>query len=181
MPAPRKFSEDTIRNILNDIHSDMSGEEVAKKYGCSYIPTIRKIWMTEYTVEDIDFRFKRLCALRKLGRQNPMFGKFKDKHHRYKKVHITTQGYRSVEAPRWYLGPTDKNGKALEHIIVACFNARIRKLPEFCIVHHKDENKHNNVASNLEIMNRGKHMVTHRWARHKKKVQRLSRKRVDSK
>lgn len=180
MPAPRKFSGETVRQILSDFHSDMNGTEIGKKYGCDYFRTIRKVWLTKHAVEDINERFKRLCALHKLGKKNPMFGKVKEQHHNYKAVHITTQGYRAVDAPSWYTGPTDK-GKVLEHILVACEAVGITELPAVHVVHHKDENKHNNDPDNLEIMSRGKHMIVHRWLNHKKKVQRLSRKGVGSK
>lgn len=175
MAAVRKFSAETIQNILKDFHSDLSGEEVGKKYGCSYAPTVQRIWYSVFTKEDMDARFRRLCALRKVGKLNPMYGKTRDKHPRYVTELISTQGYRWVHPPHWYTGATDKQ-RAPEHIIVACETAGITQLPEFCIVHHKDENKLNNHPCNLEIMNRGQHAATHRWLRHKKKVQRLERK-----
>lgn len=180
MPAPRKFSEEIVRQILSEFHSDMSGVEIGKKYKCDYSRTVRRVWLSTYSSDDMKERNRRLCSLHKVGNKNPMFGKIKAKHHNYKEIHYSTQGYRWIDCPDWYTGSTDKN-KAPEHIVIACEAAGITELPIGCIVHHKDENKLNNHPSNLEIMNRGKHMVTHRWLRYKKKVQRLSREGVQLK
>lgn len=180
MPAKRKFSDETIELILSDFHSDMSGTEVAKQYECDYSKTIRPIWGTRYSPDDVKERHRRLAVKNKTGKSNPMYGKFKEKHHRYKPVHMHSTGYIYVDAPDWYTGPIDK-GKAAQHILVACEAAGITQLPEAHVVHHKDEDKLNNHPSNLEIMSRGKHMSKHRWLRYKKKVQRLSRKRVKPK
>lgn len=181
MPAPHKFSEEVTQQILEDFRSDMSGEQVAKKYGVDYFRTIRKVWLTKYTKADIDERFRRLCRLRKIGDKNPMRGKFRARHHRHNPIQYHVQGYRAIAAPRWYEGPTYKSGMALEHIIVACEKYRIRKLPKLCVVHHKDEDKLNNHPDNLEIMTRAQHMAHHGWIRRRKKVQRLSRKGVQNK
>jgi hypothetical protein len=180
MAARRKFSADITEQILHDFCSDMSGVDVGKKYGCDYFRTIRRVWLTKYTKQDIDRRFKRLCAIRKLGKLNPMSGRSKELHHRYKPVHYREHGYRWVDCPSWYTGVTDK-GKIAEHILVACEAAGITELPMYHVVHHKDERKDNNVPENLEIISRGRHMVIHRWLRHNKKVQRLSRKGVGPK
>lgn len=39
MAAPRKFSDETIQQIVADFHSDMSGVAIGKKYGCDYFRT----------------------------------------------------------------------------------------------------------------------------------------------
>lgn len=181
MPSPRKFSDEIYREIVEAYHSDDSGQVVAARYGCDYSHTVRKIWLTEYGDDCIRSRFRRMCSVSKTGNLNPMKGNFKEKHPRYKAVHTHSAGYRIIEAPRWYTGPTDKNGKVLEHIIVACREARLRQLPDLHVVHHKDEDKLNNDPSNLQIVSRASHMLVHRWLRHKKKVQRLSRKGVQFK
>lgn len=180
MPAPRKFSDEVREQLLSSFHSDKSGPEIAKQFGYDFHRTLRKLWLAEFGEEVYRERISRLCRQHKVGTKNPMYGKSKEQHHRYKPVHKKTNGYVHVEVPSWYTGPVDK-GKVAEHILIACEAAGLTELPEFHVVHHKDENKKNNHPSNLEIMSRGKHMVTHRWLRHQKKVQRLSRKRVEPK
>lgn len=180
MPARKQFSDEVLNQILSDFHSDMSGAEIGKKYECDYFRTVRRIWLSKYTEQDLKQRHRRLSALHKIGNLNPMYGKSGYKHHNYKPVHIDVFGYRKVDAPSWYTGSVDK-GKVAEHILVACEAAGLTQLPDGHVVHHKDEDKTNNHPDNLEIMLRGTHMVTHRWLRHRKKVQRLSRKGVGSK
>ena len=181
MPARRKFSDETIGQMLEAFHSDMNGEAVAKSFGTSYFPTLRRLWLESYGNDALKARHARLSAISKIGNLNPMRGKFKHRHHRYKEDKISSMGYRLIPAPRWYTGPRDKGYLVHEHVIVACQAARIRQLPPHHIVHHKDDNKLNNHPDNLEIMSRGKHAVTHRWLDHYRKVQRLSRKGVQTK
>lgn len=181
MSARRKFSDEERQEILDAFYSDMGKNALGERFNLDYTRTIRRIWMEVYSKEEFDLRTSRLCALHKIGNKNPMYGKHKELHPRYKAVHWHRDGYKIVEAPDWYTGPTDKGRKVLEHIVIACEAAGITELPPIHVVHHKDENKLNNHPDNLEIMSRGKHMVVHRWLRHKKKVQRLSRRGVGSK
>lgn len=55
-----------------------------------------------------------------------------------------------------------KNGYVLEHRIVVENNIG-RLLEPWEIVHHKDENKKNNHISNLEVMDRSKHVHHHKY------------------
>ncbi len=180
MPAPRQFSEKQLRQLLQAFHSDKGGTEVAKQHGISFHPTLRRLWVAEFGEPAYRQRVRRLCRLQQLGTKNSMAGRFGALHPNYKPVHISNFGYRHVDAPEWYTGPVDK-GKVAEHILVACQAAGLTELPEFHVVHHKDENKRNNAPANLEIVSRASHAQIHRWARHKRKVQRLSLKGVGSK
>lgn len=179
MPAPRKFSDEVSDRLRESFHSDMSGPEVAREFGYDFHRTVRKFWIKEFGLEAYKSRISRLCRVHKIGTRNPMYGRTKERHPRYLPKRVAC-GYIHIEAPDWYTGTTDK-GKAAEHILVACKEAGITQLPEGHVVHHKDEDKWNNSPDNLEIMSRGRHMAIHRWLRHEKKVQRLSREGVGPK
>lgn len=180
MPAKRRISEDTRAAIVSDFMSDMNHAAVGKKYGFDYFRTIRPIWAQEFGEAEIKNRHARLSRRSKLGTGNPMSGRTKTKHPRYKAVCYTNNGYRLVEAPDWFTGKLTK-GKVLEHLLIACREAGITELPNGYVVHHKDEDKLNNCPSNLEIMTISDHMLLHAHLRYMKKVQRLSREGVESK
>jgi hypothetical protein len=162
MSAPRKFSPETFQAILDEFHGDLQADAVGKKYGASYFPTVRRIWVNEFGEADVKQRFKRLCAISKQGEKNPMHGKTGDKHPRYR-IEGWNMGYRMIPVPDWYTGPIYKTDKVSEHIIVALEAAGKTELDAGEVVHHKNHRKLDNRPENLEIMSRGKHCAYHRW------------------
>lgn len=181
MPAKRKLSAETISRLHELYHSDVNIYAIGKLLGYDYKKTLRPVLVEAYGEQALVERFKRLCAVTKFGKSNPMFGKTGAAHHRWTPRRESSQGYWKIDAPEWYTGLGVSGRKVHEHTIVMCEKLGVTELPSHMVVHHKDGRKLNNHPDNLELLNRGSHMVTHRWMRHRKKVQRLSRKGVGPK
>lgn len=178
MAARRKL--ESKDKVLELYHSNKSGKQCAEELGVDYYRTLRRWWLDLLGPDCLKERASRINRDNQLGSRNSMSGRIGELHPRYVEFSISTQGYRLVDAPAWYTGST-KARKAPEHIIVACEQAGITELDSGEVVHHKDENKLNNSPDNLEIMSRGRHAALHRVAKHRRKVQRLSRKGVETK
>lgn len=166
MPAPRKFDDDTRRNILDEFLTDTPAHDIAAKYGCDYSRTIRKLWLTVYTKEQLHERFRRLCAISKLGELNPMYDKKGELHPRRTEKTYGARGYVYVETPDWWEGCT-KGRKVAEHILIVCKELGLTSLPLGYVVHHVDEDKANNHPDNLELLTRVEHMSKHKNAKRK--------------
>ena len=182
MSARKKFTSEELQHILSLFHGDDGVHAVGNMLRLDSIRTVKRLWIDHFGIEAYKERTSRLCAKHKLGSKNPMHGKRSSEHPRWagEKI-ISTQGYYLVVAPDWYTGPLIKGSRVQEHTVVACQTLGVTELSNAYIVHHKNENKLDNRPENLEVMNRGAHMVTHRWIKHRKKVQRLSRKGVHPK
>ena len=171
-----KTSEEKVQAILSDLNditkhvstiadahnvSKWLVQELLRKHGSTDLKKAR----TSYW-----------CAYYKQGKDNPMFGKTKDKHHNYKENVSLCMGYRVIPAPDWWEGGLVDGFRAYEHHVVCCEKDGEVALPHGWVVHHKDHNKLNNSPDNLEMMTRAEHMRYH--AKEYWKVQRLERKLV---
>lgn len=173
-----KTSEDKVRAILSDLNDvTKHTKDIAKRHSVSKW-LVQELLRNNGTEELKKARISYWCAYYKHGKDNPMFGKTKDKHHNYQKEVSTVMGYRVVEAPDWWEGKLVDGFRAYEHHIVCCEKEGETRLPEGWVVHHKDHNKLNNSPDNLEMMTRAQHMRLH--ANHYWKVQRLERKLVEN-
>lgn len=113
-----------------------------------------------YSVEIRKARKKINYSLSKLGPKNPMKGKYKELHPRYKEVVEDGKGYLLVLKPDWYTGR--KGSKHIfEHHSVYCKNADITEIPLGFVVHHIDEDKQNNSIDNLVMMTNATHCRLH--------------------
>jgi flavin reductase (DIM6/NTAB) family NADH-FMN oxidoreductase RutF len=171
-----KTSEDKVQAILSDLNNiELHVKDIAEKYNVSR-------WLvgqiqTKYLDKNVSkARISYWCAYYKQGNKNHMFNKTKDKHHNYKEKVANVMGYKVVEAPAWWEGTLVDSFRAYEHHIVCCETLGLTKMPPGHVVHHKDHNKLNNSADNLQLMTRAEHMSYH--AKEYWKVQRLERKLV---
>lgn len=62
---------------------------------------------------------------------------------------------------RYRVGPRSENHKVTEYLHITMHEREIGPVPEGFIVHHRDEEKSNNVPSNLEAMSRAEHNRIH--------------------
>lgn len=161
MAAKRKFSQETIRNILDEFYGDLTTRQIGTKYNCDFVRTIRPLWRQHYTSEQLKERFSRMCAASKTGDSNPMAGKAKELHPRHVPKYKSTQGYTMVDAPDWYEGPR-KGSKVLEHVIVGCEKYGLKRLPPKHVIHHIDHSRDNNHPDNLQLMTIAAHMAHHK-------------------
>lgn len=75
--------------------------------------------------------------------------------------------YILVIAPEWFKGKRYRGRYCYEHHLVWERETGL-PVPEGCIIHHKDHDKHNNVIENLQLMPTGDHARLHK--RPKKKA-----------
>lgn len=68
--------------------------------------------------------------------------------------------YILVVAPDWYRGKKYRGRYCYEHHLVWEKHTGL-PVPDGCIVHHKDENKHNNNINNLQLMEQKTHVAMH--------------------
>ena len=177
MPAKRKWTEDQIDDLRKLFSTELTNREVAKRFGCDYNRSIKAVWLEMFGEEAVHDRFRRSCARSKMGDKNPMLGKTAELHPRHKESYIAATGYRMVNVPDWWEG-SRKASKYLEHVIIGCEKYGLTKPVKGYVFHHKDDDKLNNDPDNLEMMTISDHMKHHS---NERKVQRLSRKGVDSK
>lgn len=167
-----------IQEILDAYDQDMPIDAIVKSFRHDYT-TVRQAILTKYSVEDLKTRFKRLCAERKQGALNPMFGRHRSKHPNYVEVQTTHSGYlRTRNIPEWYTGP-NKDGRVYLHRLKYCEYHGLTDLPAGYVVHHIDGHKQNNSKENLELLSVSEHMTHHSYERSRKE-QRLSRKGVEN-
>lgn len=166
MPAKRKWTTEQLESIAADFHSDLTNKQVGSKYGCDYNRSIKKMWMEWYGEKALHDRYRKSCALSKLGDSNPMKGKYRDKHPRYVESYLDSNGYRMSDTPVWWEG-SSKACKYLEHIIVGCTKYRLTKPLRGYVFHHIDEDKLNNHPDNIDMMTAAEHMAHHKNATRK--------------
>ena len=166
MPAKRKWTEEQLDIIRDLFHSDLTGKQVAEQFECDYIRSIKPLWFDMYGKQALHDRFRRNCAASKLGDNNPMKGKTRDKHPRHKSSYLTNTGYVMIDVPDWWEGST-KASKYLEHIIIGCKKYGLTKPIRGRVFHHIDEDKTNNDPDNIEMLSIAEHMSLHKNATRK--------------
>lgn len=68
--------------------------------------------------------------------------------------------YILVKAPDWFKGKRYRNRYCYEHHLVWERETGL-PIPDGCIVHHKDGDKHNNNFTNLQLMAQKSHVAMH--------------------
>lgn len=142
-------TELTIQQILNKVNLGRA--------------TFYKWYNENYSDEYKSKRKKVSYRNSKLGDKNPMKGKFLNQHHNWDGgEYIDKDGYvLTKKIPNWYEGNVRSNGYVLKHVIIACKKLGISKIPDGFVVHHKDEDKSNNIPGNLKVMSDSNHTKLH--------------------
>lgn len=124
---------------------------------------LKRTWLRLFGKDAYVERRKRIKGKAVEGDKHPTAKLTKETHWNYlpDSNYVTSQGYVCIHAPDWYTGWVFGNKRALEHIIVYCKHHGLTEIPKGFIVHHKDEIKTNNVASNLELLSRAEHARLH--------------------
>lgn len=134
-------------------------QDIAKMFGVSK-DVVYNTWHSKATAEQKAARYSGINHYAKLGSKNHMQGKTKDKHPA-SKTNCIVCGYDTVWAPDWWTGTYPKNNRVYTHQLNWCLANNQTGVPAGFIIHHKDHNKLNNDASNLELMTRSTHMTYH--------------------
>lgn len=106
-------------------------------------------------------RKRRMYSLSKLGDKNPMKGKTGVDHHNFKGVIDDSKGYKLMLKPDWYTGRKGSKHIFL-HSAVVCHFMKMTEIPAGYVVHHCDQNPHNNYFSNLVLLTLAEHAALHR-------------------
>ena len=154
-------------------NTSMTQKELSAELGCSNGFVSR--WAKDlYTSEYRDARNKANYSTSKLGTKNPMKGKFKKEHPRYRGVVSDGKGYNLVLKPPWFTGK--KGSKHIfEHHFVFCSYKGITEIPKHMSIHHVDGNKTNNRIGNLVLLSKSAHTRYHAWCRNMQNLSNKSR------
>jgi hypothetical protein len=71
-----------------------------------------------------------------------------------------SKGYLLVRKPDWYTG-RKRSSHVFQHSAVCCEGLGITEVPAGSVVHHCDENPHNNEFSNLVMLTMAEHSALH--------------------
>lgn len=111
-----------------------------------------------------EFKAARYSGINRSAKlkSNHMCGKTGVRHHNAVEGYTMSGPYKAVWAPDWWTGNRDSN-RVLEHQLVWAAANSATKVPDGCVIHHKDENKLNNDPTNLEMMTRKDHARLHAY------------------
>lgn len=152
-------------------------EEIAGLLGV----TRKQVWRATRRIPDEQLtEIKRdNYSSSKLGENNPMKGKFGEKHPNYRGECDDGNGYKITLKPDWYTG-RGRSKHIFVHHLVICEALGLAQIPSGFSVHHIDGDRTNNLINNLALLTNSAHSRLHGldkgW-----KVQRLSRKGVGPK
>ena len=128
-----------------------TSQETALLVGTTY-HNVRHVLVTSLTPEEYRGEKRLRCSRSKLGKNNPMLGKYGELHHRYKGEVFTKDGYLQVK----------RNGRyVLVHRQVMADLLGLSSLPRSLEVHHIDGVKTNNDPDNLALVTPGGHQQLH--------------------
>ena len=153
MPFNKEYADYCIR------HTYFTIEYIARTLGCTY-SVLGSYYRANFS-EEFKKKRKSECYRRsKLGKKNPMFGKFREKHHNFKGDCSDCKGYVLVLKPSWFTGrPNSKH--IFKHHYEYCKAHNLTEIPNGCAVHHKDFNPLNNEPDNLKLLTNSDHSKLH--------------------
>lgn len=168
-----KLDSETINLVCNLFkHTDTRLKDISIEAGIQYW-VLQDILESNFTQEEIDQRKAKLYRKSKMGDNNPMTSRYKEKHPNYKGEVEDGKGYLMRLKPDWYTGRAGCNHVFSHHVII-CEALGLTQIPQGFCVHHIDGNKKNNDISNLALMQMGGHTKLHQLQNELSKVQRLS-------
>lgn len=179
-PVRKKPTEDTINLVCNLFANTYTRlQDICNQANIEYWE-LQEILNNNFTQEYIDKRKSKLYSNSKLGKRNPMFGKYGEQHPKYIGIIDDGKGYLMCLKPDWYT--SRKNSKyVFVHSLVMCEALGITEIPKGFVVHHIDGDKKNNDISNLCLLQMGAHTKLHQLQNNLCKVQRLSNNGVGNK
>lgn len=153
-------------NLLKHLYEETSltDAQIAEELGISVTWLYRGFLYDMYDREYRKMRKQRSYQLSKLGDKNPMKGKTKEQHPRYKERVSDGKGYWMVLKPDWYTGRKGCQ-HVFEHSVVMCKALGLTEIPEGYVVHHIDGDRHNNDIDNLALMTNSAHSKLHQQLR----------------
>ena len=138
--------------------TEMTLQQIADHLGITY-KRVYTIWK-KYPAAYRKARKVNNYRKSKLGVKNPMNGRYGNDHHNYVGLVSDSKGYLMQLKPAWYTGR--KGSKhVFAHSIVVCENLSITEIPKGWVIHHCDENPHNNCFSNLVMLSIRDHARKH--------------------
>lgn len=154
------YIEESLREqILGYWDSDLTQAEIGAKCRCRH-SKVPKVFREAYGEKALEMRQKYTVSKRKLGANNPMFGKTGENHHNYIGRASDHKGYYTVVRPPWYYS---RARRVFEHHVVYCEHNNLKCIPEGMEVHHLDFDPSNNNIENLILLSKGDHIKLHRF------------------
>lgn len=153
-------------------NTDAPMAQIAKESKLEYYKVL-KILGDNFSEAEIANRESKLYRKSKLGSNNPAYGLQGEQTSQYKGGIVSDgQGYLMVKKPQWYTGRKGSD-YVFYHSVVMCEALGLTEIPKGFVVHHIDMDPHNNLISNLALLDMGAHSKLHSML-NRCKAQRLS-------
>lgn len=141
------------------ITTDLTIQQIAEELSSTY-KIVWTVVMKNFSKEERNERKIKNYSKSKLGINNPMTGRFAEKHHNYRGEVTDGKGYVMVLKPSWYTGR--KGSKhVFKHHVVICEHLGLTEIPAGFCVHHVDGNSLNNDVDNLVLLSLSAHSKLH--------------------
>ena len=175
----KEIPDDVVR-LICDLYenTDMPLNKIREQVGIRG-SKVTDILKEHFSPEYMRERKSHLYSLSKRGDKNPMLGKCKEEHPRYKGIVSDGKGYLMCLKPEWYTGRAGCT-HVFVHTIVMCEALGLTELPKGYVVHHINGDKHNNHIDNLALLTNSAHSKLHTYQRSLCKVQRSEVNRSES-
>lgn len=149
--------EEQVRHLFYNTESTI--EELCSEAGISV-----KEWYSKYRKlfpsEDLKKRKSLNYCKSKLGDKNPMLGRCRTLHPRYKGIVSDNKSYFLILKPSWYTG-RPKSKHIFYHHKVVCENLGITEVPSGYNVHHCNFDRADNRFENLVMLTSSEHKKLH--------------------
>jgi len=153
--------KEELQKQVIDLYSTtaMTLQQISDTVGVGY-HGIHSLIKRSFTSEHRKTRKIVNYAASKIGELNPMSGKFGSLHHGFIGDIGDGYGYIMVLKPVWYTGRAGSK-HVFKHSVVMCQALGITEVPAGFVIHHIDNNPHNNEISNLCLLTTSAHGKLH--------------------
>ena len=132
-------------------NTDLTLQQIADRLGIGY-KRVYNVWKTYPS----RYRKQRKSA----NYRKAMLGNSRGSKNTYDLV-SDSKGYLLINKPEWYTG-RKKSTHIFYHHAVYCEANGLTEIPKGYVIHHCDENPHNNEIENLMMLSMGEHAALHR-------------------